>query len=498
MARHPLLGGSYATRSVIASAQRRINYYPERNPKWALAPVTHYQRPGLTPVAQIGTGPIRQIYRPSNGVGGYIVSGNQLWFVNANWLPTLVGNITMGVNTPASLIDNGISGMIVDGSNNGWYWTLASPGNTFTQIVDSTGLFVGANKLDYIDTFILFNIPGTNLFGSTLSNQIVPFDATYFAGKTDYPDPLQSLIVNRHEILLMGQLKSETWYDAGNPLFPFAELPGSYIEHGLAAIYSLASQDISVYWLAMNLQGQGMVMRYRGYSTTRVSNSAVEYAIQQMALKGKISDAIGFTYQQNGHVFYVLTFPTGNQTWVFDESMEDPVDGWHQEAWTDPRTGQFNRHRANCAAFINGMNVVGDWQNNTIYNLDQTSYVDKVNGNPQPINCVATFPHIGAAMAPSGQMVEYDGKRMQINAFLADFEGGTTQGGEISLRWSLDRGKTWGNKILQSAGNLGDYDAQPVWRDLGISRYPVFELSHAINGPAALNGAWIDAKVLGT
>src|SRR5215469_9110617 len=82
--RLPLIGGSYTTRSIIASAQRCINLYPELNPKGNYVPLTHYQRPGLNPLTRVGNGPIRGLYRASNGVG-YVASGNQLFYFNSNF-----------------------------------------------------------------------------------------------------------------------------------------------------------------------------------------------------------------------------------------------------------------------------------------------------------------------------------------------------------------------------------------------------------------------------
>ena len=501
MPRIPLIGGSYSSRSVIASAQRCINYYPEINPKFATVPVTHYQRPGLVPIYTPSVAaPCRGLYRASNGQGGFTVIGSGLYRINTDSTLTFLGNLTAGRTNIVSMQDNGIQVMIVDGSPNGWVCNL--DGSGFAQITDPTGTFTGANKVDYIDTFMLWNIPGTRNFGSTLSNQIMPFDSLYTAGKTDYPDLLQSLIVNRHEILLMGDLKSEVWFDAGNALFPFAEIPGINIEHGIAAIYSLASQDISTYWLSRNLQGEGMVMRFRGYFTEQISNPALVDALRKIDKSVGISDAIGYTYQQDNHVFYVLHFPAGDQTWVYDEAVGDPMNAWHQEAWTDSN-GVLHRSRANCHAFVNGMNLVGDWENGTIYYMDLDTYTDTVNNLATPLTCIRTFPNLGAAVSPNGQLQEIEGHRMQIDSFVADFEpGGTGTGGvglpmnRITLRVSLDRGKTWGYGLLQDSGEIGDYLAQPIWRNLGIARYPVFELSHSIPGPATLNGAWFYAQLL--
>lgn len=580
----PLIGGAYATRSTIASSQKCINYYPEANREDSTTRYTYYQRPGLVPKLKVGAGPIRYLYRPSTGVGGFVISGSEVYRINTDWTTAFVGNVTANKTNICSMIDNGIQLMAVDGSQNGWILNI-QPGQTFfsmttdttidgpgtgyavndtvtfaggtttqsatatvtsvnssggvtglafpnpnglytvapsnpvsvqstsgggsgllvnttfeelgwTQIVDPTGFFTGADKVDTLDSFILWNRPGTKQFGSTYSNQTTPFDPLFFASKAGYPDPIMSIFINRHEILLLGLLKSEAWYDAGNPTFPFAALPGAYIEHGVAAIYSVAAQDIAVYWLSQNLQGEGMVLRYRGYMTTNISNYALGEAIRQMATTVGISDAIGYTYQQDNHVFYVLHFPAGNQTWVYDESIGNPGLAWHQEAWTNPTDGSLNRHRGNCAAFINGINVVGDRVDGTIYEMSLDSYVDLVEGTECPISCVRTFPNVGVGVNAAGQPVKYDGSRMVVNSFVADFEGGaSSRENQISLRWSIDRGKSWGDAVIQSSGEIGEFEEQPTWRNLGIARYPVFELSHSIRGPAALNGAWISVRV---
>lgn len=497
MERLPLLGGSYSARSIIANAQRCINLYPEMNPKDAPVPLTHYQRPGLRPLAGGPNSAVRCLYRASNGTG-YGIIGSNVYLIDPDWTLNLLGTITPDRKNICSMIDNGFEVMIVDGSQNGWKVDLIT--NVFSQIVDPSTLFNGADRVDYIDTYTLWNIPGTRAFGSTLSNSLT-FDPLFFASKTDYPDLLQTLIVNRHELLLIGSLKSEIWYDAGNPLFPFAELPGTYVEHGTASKYSVASADIAVYWLGQDLEGQGIVFRHRGYETKRISNHALEYALQQMAAFSAITDAIGYTYQQGGHVFYVLTFPSGNQTWVFDEAVGDPNVAWHQRAWTDAN-GNLNRDRTNCAAFMYGTNVVGDWENGTIYALDTNVYTDTVAGVVCPISFIRTFPHLMSGIGSQGQPMLANGKRVQHSAFVADMECGTTDKDaagnppQIWLRYSDDRGKTFSGEILQSAGATGEYLTQPLWRGMGIARDRVYEVGYSFAGPAALNGAYVEGAVL--
>lgn len=499
MARIALIGGAYEARSVIANAQRCVNYFPEINRQDAPVPMTFYQRGGLRPLVSAAVpAPVRGLYRASNGQG-YCVIGQNVYQLSPGFALTLLGALTVPGLGPVSMIDNGTTVLVVDGSALGYTIDLAS--GAFAQLVDPTGTFDGATRVCIIDTYTLWNMPGTVFFGSSLSGSLT-FNALYFAGKVGYPDPLVVPMVNRNELILLGALKSEIWYDAGNAQFPFARLPGAYIEHGCVAPFSAATADISLFWLSRDLQGHGMVLELRGYDTRRVSNHALENAIGKM---GNIGDAIGWTFQRNGHVQYVLTFPSGNQTWVYDASLgDDPTMAWHQEAWMGDNG--LERSRANCGAFLFGQNVVGDWQNGTLYAVDEDYYVDTVGGQDRPIQCVRTFPHTlsGANLLSAygqqvGAMADSNGHVLQYSNFKLDLDcglGTDAASATVGLRVSLDRGHTWGNVELQPSGDPGVYLTQPQWRLIGQSRDAVFEISHGIKGPAALNGAWVDAAVL--
>lgn len=501
MARLFLPGGSYTARSVIANCQRCINLFPEANTKDAPTPTTHYQRPGLVPKAQGPALPVRGLYRASNG-NGYCVIGANVYSISPTWALTLLGTVMPNRTNPVSFGDNGIEIMLVDGSPYGWVIDMVT--NAYSQIVDPTGSFTGADKIQFISTFTLWNVPGTRRFGSTLSNQIQPFDPLQTASKVNYPDLLETLLVRWHEIVLLGSQTGEIWYLMGSPLFPFAQLPGSVIEHGTCARYSVTGTDIATFWLGQDTEGSGVVFRLRGYETKVVSNYALAYAIRKMKKSVGISDAIAYCYQLDGHVFYVLVFPAGNQTWVYDMSIDDPEVSWHQEAWTDS-DGNLNRHRGNCAAFINGVNVVGDWENGTIYEMDLDAYTDTVGGEAGPISFVRTFPHIVAGTDQATmQEALANGKRIQYTDFKADLECGMAplaadgSPAKVTLRWSVDRGRTFGNGVLQTAGAPGEYLTQPGWSPIGVGRDVVFELSHSIAGPAALNGAWVEGTILGS
>jgi uncharacterized membrane protein len=71
----------------------------------------------------------------------------------------------------------------------------------------------------------------------------------------------------------------------------------------------------------------------------------------------------------------------------------------------------------------------------------------------------------------------------------ATFSGDTL----VSLRWSDDRGHSYGNPVSQSIGDAGAYRTNLQWQRLGMARDRVFELSWSVPTPAALLGCYVDA-----
>jgi hypothetical protein len=85
---------------------------------------------------------------------------------------------------------------------------------------------------------------------------------------------------------------------------------------------------------------------------------------------------------------------------------------------------------------------------------------------------------------------------------MADIEVGTEPipgiNPQLTLRWSDDRGVTFGNGVHQSLGKGGQYKAIPSWNRLGFARDRVFELSWTAACASALNGAFIDVEKMET
>lgn len=473
--------GFYQARSVIASAQRCVNLYPEINEResflmlpqlaGASAIVTTYPTPGLTAVTVAANGVgWRGLYRANNGVL-YGVCGNYVYRINANYQLTQVGVLSGLRTNPVSMVDNGTTLVLVDGSSAGYLIDLVN--DAFSVLTDSTGTFTGSNRVGYIDSFLLFAQPGTRYFYTSLSNEVA-FDPLYIAAKTGFADSLVTIEALQGQLWLLGERTTEVWYDAGNPLFPFARANQGYIAHGCMSAYSVANNGEAVLWLSQNEHGRAQVMAGSNYSATRVSTHAIENEIQQYST---LAQAVAHMYQVEGHTFYALSFPApDDRTWVYDLTTQL----WHEETYSDG-TGGEHRSRVQVACEAYGQNFAGDWESGVLYIYDLDNYTV----NNQPVRRVRSFPHLVNEL-----------KRLSYSKFVADMQTGASTNPNddptVWLRWSDDRGATWGSAIPQSLGRMGQSKTNLQWRHLGIARDKVFELSWSSAAPTALNQAFVE------
>lgn len=467
MPRIRLLGGAYSSASLIASAQRSINLYPETNPEESQAPVnvTHFQRPGLLRLSSPPSpGIARGLYTATDGTL-YAVLNQTVYRIGFDYRWSVVGSLLASGTTPVYIADNGSNAIVVDGSLNGYSIDMS----TFVMSTIGDPNFLGADRVDFIDSFLVLNQPGTPNWYSSDSNAIT-FNALAFGTKTAWPDNIVALITVEREVWLFGPYKSEISYNAGASPFPFATLPGVIIEHGCAAKYSVAKQDVNVYWLSQSPEGARMAMRGNQHSAQRISNHAVE---AEWLTYARVDDAIGSVYQVRGHAFYKLHFPTVDKTWGFDEATKQ----WHEDLFMDVN-GVLHRALNTYCAYAYGLNVAIDRRNGDLYQISESTFTDAGSA----IYYERGMPHL----------IGDDDERQTVRRFIADIEAGETDVASpmISLSISRDRGGSYDNPRLLPAGSIGEYATRPTWWNCGYGADFVFKLHWSSAAKTSLNGAF--------
>jgi hypothetical protein len=464
----PILGSSYVARSVNAADNRMVNLYPEIVPDGGKQPAFLQRAPGLRQLVRLPTGPVRGLW--TFGDYAYAVSGNKFYKIASDWTYVEKGIVTG--TSPVNMVDNGIQLFIADGAN-GYIYNANT--DVFAQITDPD--FFGAVGVGFIDGYFVYNQPNSQKFWVTSLYDGTSVDPLDFASAEGSPDNLVTLIVDHREVWLFGTNSVEVWYNAGLPDFPLARIQGAFNEIGCQAAYSVAKLDNALFWLGKDARGNGIVYRSKGYTGERVSTHAVEWQIQQYST---LADAVAYTYQQDGHAFYVLNFPTANTTWVFDVS----TGVWHERAgWED---NQFTRHLGQCQMNFANEIVIGDYVTGVLYAYDMNVYSEA--------GTVQKWLRSWRAL-PTGQN---DLKRTAQHSLQLDCETGvglaTGQGSnpQVMLRWSDDGGHTWSSEHWKSMGQIGQYGKRVIWRRLGMTqkiRDRVYEVSGTDPVKIAIMGA---------
>ena len=440
----------------ISGREVLVNIYPEKS-GGGKYPFTLKASPGLAFFLDLPTYPVLQIHQ--NRGRCFACTPTKLYEIFANGSFTELGDVNLE-GERVSMEDNGIQLVMVDGIRGFYYDTNT---NLVQEITDPA--FYPARTVNYQDGYFIFDRVGTEQF--FISDLLdVTFDPIDFATEEGQPDLLVSIISDHRELFMFGRETIGVWYNAGSADFPFERNPAAFIEKGCAAPYSVAKQDNLVYFVG----NDRIIYQMQGYTPVPISTHIVDES-----LKGAdLDDAYAYTYEEDGHLWYVLTIPERELTWAYDITTN---------AWHIREDYNFQRSRVNCHELFDKQNLVGDFQSGRIFVMDRNTKTE----DESPIVRRFRLPTINVGR-----------NYLTLYAFELDMStgvGNATGPGsdpEAKLRWSIDAGKTWSSWKTSKIGKMGQYLTRCRWLQLGRGRSFVIEVE--INEPIEVDigGAYIE------
>lgn len=439
------LGPAYKLRSLPLAAQTCVNLYLEMDEKSGDG--AFYGTPGLALLLTLGASRCRG----EKAAGGYLwaVYGDTLYKIDTTWTATAIGTLPNS-SGPVRVFTNGID--LIVAHQAGWHACLLD-GTGFASVPGSEGTSDGT----FIDSFVLqAKEDGTYQWADVGTTAI---GALNFASAEGNPDKIIGTVADHRELLLLGEETIEGCVVTGEADLPFTRT--FYVEQGVLAKHSVAKVDNTVLWLGRNEFGQGVIWRLDSMTPVRASDFSIEQAIAGYA---NPENATAYTFQQNGHHFYVISFDEA--TWQLDLNMR----AWSQLAYRNTTTGNLERHRAGAHAFFNGVHVVGDYEDGRLYKLDPEAYTD----DGDPIYRERVWPQISAEderiFFSFGQLIAEMGVGLDGDP---DAVGADPQ---VFLSYSGDGARTWSNEEARSLGRIGQFNNRAIWRRLGHSRHRYFKL----------------------
>ena len=399
----------------------------------------------------------------------YIVIGENVLKVTSSGVVSSLGTITTTTGN-VFMASNGIEVLIVDSTVYGHYITIST--DTLNNVTD--GDFQTSSSCTFMDGFFVVTKTSTGrIYKSALysANTWDPLDFTTVEGN---PDNLLRCFHANNNLWLFGNESVEVYYNSG-ATFPFERIPGALIEDGLVGSAAVCFIKDQFYFLSNKLE----VLRNVGYQREKISTIHVDKEIQSYTT---VSDAIAYEYRAYGNIFFVLTFPTQDKTWVYDIT----TNYWHEwSSYKSQGVATYGRHRGVTSFYFNSKWVVGDYINGNLYYIDINTYTD--NGELIP-------------RTRRAQIVNKERLNVIHHEIELDFEMGVGTGGTsnplIYIRWSDDGVKTWSNYYAMSIGMLGEYTVRARKLRMGKSRNRVYEITTSEPVKFVLAAAYVKLEEL--
>lgn len=338
----------------------------------------------------------------------------------------------------------------------------------------------------YLYGHLVVNDAGTDAFYYSYQ---YPFETTTESGDIDYnlfeikdghsiryafsewqPDKTVALCSNGSRLFTFGDRSYQVFQYNDNVKNPFSSPDTAAKLIGIKAVDSLAQLGEYTMWLgSADIGNNGVYLNKGGVDSLRISTIDIEREIDKMK---NPETAIGQIWQKNQHIFYAITFPSSDRTFVYDihENM------WHERCSINAKNEQ-KKWRYNFATMSPDGQILFA-TNDCIVNETYDNYTEH-DGNKM------LRKRIGGVIYSNYQNFYMDSLTVEMNnGQIYNSEGEDIY---IGMRFTAD-GSTWSDYEVVSVGGAGDYDYDCTFYDYGMAKCFSIELSTTSNFPFALYG----------
>jgi len=418
----PLAGGTYKHTDLSLSAQRTINFWPQRQDnRDAKSPYILESFPGLKAFSS-GSGLNRGMFEHLGTL--YKLTGTTLTSVDNMGNRTTIGTIP---GDGRAIFDGFLTGIVLTANGVAYWWN----GATLTTGTD--GDFETPDSVTVINNQAVYDGDNGRFCISDVGAPLTINALNY--GSAEYQaDSLQRVYAFLTTIYMMGVNSIEQHWNnpqVENP--PVSRIEGGAINYGLGAVHSVANDGREIYFFGTDRQVYSLL----GAAAAPLLPKVIAREIQSFTT---VSDAVGWCMCLDGQWFYVLKFPTADRTFIYPKGGQ----------WFELSSGvDGGRYIGDSYAYCFGKHLIADETGN-IFELDNATYAE----NSQVIRRVRTLSpvHGGLFGAP--------GKEIEISSFKLTGKTGTGiltgQGSDpvAMLQYSPD-GENFSTEIWGYVGQMG-------------------------------------------
>ena len=224
-----------------------------------------------------------------------------------------------------------------------------------------------------------------------------------------------------------------------------------------------------MFCLANIPDGTSVVIQIIGGEFKVISDPDTSSEISRLTIN---NDAVGSVYTQEGHTFYVLTFPNDGITKVYDVT---------QQMWHNRASFPLNRWRVGGMGYLDGIVYAVDFTDGNIYTVNRDAYND--NG-------------VRIEKKRRTQVIHQNRKEFICWRYELEFNSGQITGDpDVLFRYSWDGGNTFSDWRQVRLGDIGEFTARVIFYELGDGVELITEYLVSDDTPLTLIGGYADIEV---
>lgn len=426
-----VVGGSKFARYAQLTAESTVNMFVTGKDVGSPGLVPYF---GYKSVIEFEPGEARGIFVSTRLGAMIVVVGRKVFTVSRFLTAREVGELDTSRGN-VSITDNINSQITIEDNNKIYVYDYANSSFTSPD-VPWVPVFI-----DYQDTYTIATDEDGNWRLSDSSNSLV-WPALDLRQLQTKADKLKAAVVLNRQLWIIGTKASEVWYDQGSQLFPYVRDNSVSIDYGAVSTSSIATGFKKLIWLGKNEKSQNVIVYTEGGPPQELSPEGLDYVLNSLDFP---ESSYGIIFQQDGHIFYQLTFNKDNLSVVYDFTSGE----WHKA--TDEK---LDHHIARDIVFFNGKTYFISFNDSKLYELDS----DITTYDGEEIPRIRILPPIKFD----------DNNPFILNKVTLQMEQGQNDTPtKVGISVAKNSGNCFGNVVIQEANPVGHRQGDMSWNGMG-------------------------------
>lgn len=398
----------------------------------------------------------RWIYKSPKYGHQVVVIDDNVFTVSNDFAVTLIGSIDTFSGSVFISENNANEIVITENTNNIYIFNYDL--QTFTKV--DVGFRAG--YITFIDGYIVSPELETHQWRLSKLNDAssFPFDTQHVGELESQPDIVVACETLERQLFIFGQNVTEVWLDlpSGRPSFPFQRQNSISIDYGCISPNTIASGFHLMVWLGTNEYSGPTILVSTGGAPQKIYTDGIDFELDKLK---KPEDSFGFLFEEDGHIFYQINFPSDNISYVYD---------FNEQAFFNVTDRSLGAHIARKMSYFNDTHLFITDKDGGLYEMSSDLFTYKETDDPEDEGFTIPRIRITSPTRFAGS------KRFVTNAASLTIEQGySNKPLKVDLSVSKDGAQTFGTIWSKDLKGMGDRANKLIYRKLGAANDITFQ-----------------------